>query len=69
MTKITLFDNYSQVYTIIGNHFVPANQAYLKMAAPKTAISPDGAVAMSSVNGLVGPGFASRYRFLPRAGF
>ena len=30
---------------------------------------PDGAVAMLSDNGLVGTGFASRYRFQPRAGF
>ena len=29
----------------------------------------DGAVAMSSANGLVGTGFASRYRLQPRAGF
>ena len=28
-----------------------------------------GTVAMSSANGLVGTGFASRYRLLPRAGF
>ena len=28
---------------------------------------PDGTVAMSSVNGLVGTGFASRYRLQPRA--
>ena len=30
---------------------------------------PDGAVAVSSANGLVGTGFASRYRLQPRAGF
>ena len=30
---------------------------------------PDGAVAMSSTNGLVGTGFASRYRLHPSAGF
>ena len=30
---------------------------------------PDGAVVMSSANGLVGTGFASRYRLQPRAGF
>ena len=30
---------------------------------------PDGAVAMSSANGLVGTGFVSRYRLQPRAGF
>ena len=30
---------------------------------------PDGAVAMSSANGLVGTGFASAYRLEPRAGF
>ena len=29
----------------------------------------DGAVVMSSANGLVGTGFASRYRFQPKAGF
>ena len=28
---------------------------------------PDGAVAMSSANGLVGTGFAYRYRFIPIA--
>ena len=31
--------------------------------------SPDHAVAMSSANGLVGIGFASRYWLQPRAGF
>ena len=30
---------------------------------------PDGAAVMSSANGLVGVGFASRYRLQPRAGF
>ena len=30
---------------------------------------PDRAVVMSSANGLVGTGFASRYRLQPRAGF
>ena len=30
---------------------------------------PDGAVVMSSANGLVGTGFASPYRLRPRAGF
>ena len=30
---------------------------------------PDGAVVMSSANGLVGTEFASRYRLQPRAGF
>ena len=30
---------------------------------------PDGAVAKSSVNGLVGTGFASQYQLQPRAGF
>ena len=30
---------------------------------------PDDAVDMSSANGLVGTGFASRYRLQPRAGF
>ena len=30
---------------------------------------PDGAVAMSSPNGMVGNGFSSRYRLQPRAGF
>ena len=30
---------------------------------------PDGAVAKSSANWLVGTGFASWYRFQPRAGF
>ena len=30
---------------------------------------PDGTVAMSLANGLVGTGFVSRYRFQPRAGF
>ena len=29
----------------------------------------DGAMAMTSANGLVGTGFASRYRFQPRAVF
>ena len=29
----------------------------------------DGAVVMSSANGLVGTGFASPYRLQPRAGF
>ena len=29
----------------------------------------DGAVVISWVNGLVGTGFASRYRLQPRAGF
>ena len=29
----------------------------------------DGAVVMLSANGLVGNGFASRYRLQPRAGF
>ena len=33
------------------------------------ATGPDGAVAMSLANGLVGTGFASRYRPQPRAGF
>ena len=32
-------------------------------------IDPDGAMVMSSVNGLVGTGFVSRYRLQPRAGF
>ena len=32
-------------------------------------IGPDDAVAMSSANGMVGTGFASRYRLQPRAGF
>ena len=31
--------------------------------------SPDGAVAKSLANGLVGTGFVSRYRLQPRAGF
>ena len=31
--------------------------------------SPDGAVAISSANGMVGTGFTSRYRLQPRAGF
>ena len=31
--------------------------------------APDGTVAKSSANGLVGTGFASWYRFQPRAGF
>ena len=30
---------------------------------------PDGAVGVSSGNGLVGTGFATRYRLQPRAGF
>ena len=30
---------------------------------------PDGVVAMPLANGLVGTGFASRYRFQHRAGF
>ena len=30
---------------------------------------PDGAVVMSLANGMVGTGFASRYRLQPRAGF
>ena len=30
---------------------------------------PDGALVMSSANGLVGTGFVSRYRLRPRAGF
>ena len=30
---------------------------------------PNGAVVMSSANGLVGTGFASRYRLQPRVGF
>ena len=30
---------------------------------------PDGAVAMSSANGLIGTGFASRYRLQHREGF
>ena len=30
---------------------------------------PNGAVVMSSANGLVGTGFASWYRLQPRAGF
>ena len=30
---------------------------------------PDGAVAMSTANGLVGTGFTSWYRLQPRAGF
>ena len=30
---------------------------------------PDGAVVMSSANGLVGTGFVSQYRLQPRAGF
>ena len=33
---------------------------------PKT--DTDGTVAMSSANGLVGTGFATRYRLQPRAG-
>ena len=39
---------------------------YLTLARPT---GPDGAVVMSSANGLVGTGFASRYRHQPRAGF
>ena len=31
-------------------------------------LPPDGAVVMSSANGLVGTGFASRYQLQPRAG-
>ena len=30
---------------------------------------PDGTVAMSSANGVVGTGFASQYQLQPRAGF
>ena len=32
-------------------------------------IGPDGTVAMSLANGLVGTGFTSQYRLQPRAGF
>ena len=34
-----------------------------------TNTGPDDSVTMSSANGLVGTGFASRYRLQPRAGF
>ena len=34
-----------------------------------SSTGPDGAVVMSSTKGLVGTGFASRYRLQPRAGF
>ena len=33
------------------------------------AIGPDGAMAMSSAYGLLGTGFASRYRLQPKVGF
>ena len=36
--------------------------------AARQKTSPDGAVAMSLANGLVGTGIASRYRLQPRAG-
>ena len=36
---------------------------------PGVKIGSDGAVAMSSINGLVGTGFKSRYRFQPRTRF
>ena len=38
-------------------------------SATLTDTGPDGAVAMSSANGLVGTGFASWYQLQPRAGF
>ena len=38
------------------------------MGGEKTT-GPDGAVAMSSANGLLGTGFASQDRLQPRAGF
>ena len=39
------------------------------LGQPKALIGPDGAVVISSANGLVGTGFISRYRLQPRAGF
>ena len=39
------------------------------MFSAPSPTGPDGAVAMSSANGLVGTGFTSRYRLQPRAGF
>ena len=45
------------------------NGAYKRSLAPNQKTGPNGAVAMSSVNGMVGTGFASRYRLQPRAGF
>ena len=40
-----------------------------KLERSKKRHNPDGAVAKSSVDGLVGTGFASLYQLLPSAGF
>ena len=55
------------IYTHIYIHTYALAQRY----TPPTiyATSSDGAVVMSSANGPVGTGFASRYRLQPRAGF
>ena len=48
------------------HHFVKAIEGDMYISISLTG--PDGAVAMSSANGLVGTGFASLYHLQPRAG-
>ena len=43
--------------------------SYIKMYYFHGKTGLDGAVAMSSVNGLIGTGFASQYRLQPKRGF
>ena len=49
-----------------GLYYIPPNTT---MNGPKYVELLIGAVVMSSANGLVGTGFASRYRLQPRAGY
>ena len=51
---------------IWGTYLCPAINTVQNRA---TGTGPDGAVALSSANGLVGTGFAFRYRLKLRAGF
>ena len=43
--------------------------AFVTQAEEHWLTGPDGAVVKSSVNGLIGTGFAFRYRLQPREGF
>ena len=52
----------------VSAHFVIVLQLSFinSRLTPSIRVVPDGAVVMSSANGLVGNGFASRYRLQPR---
>ena len=47
----------------------PTHSAVTDRYTTESYVSPDSAVAKSSVNGLVSTGFASQYRLQPRVGF